>query len=132
MAPQDFSIDMVGRSVESLGTGGVGGGGRVSDAQVLKEMRNQGMEVGASEVAGAGDAKSGGGNFAEMLQSSFEQVNLHQTQADQAIKELVAGKSKNIHETMLAIERADASMKLMMQVRNKVLDAYREVMRMQV
>jgi flagellar hook-basal body complex protein FliE len=49
-----------------------------------------------------------------------------------AIKELVAGRTKNIHETMLAIERADTSLKLMMQVRNKVLDAYREIMRMQV
>ena len=55
-----------------------------------------------------------------------------QAQADQAIRELVAGRNKNIHETMLAIERADSSLKLMMQVRNKVLDAYREVMRMQV
>jgi flagellar hook-basal body complex protein FliE len=44
----------------------------------------------------------------------------------------VAGKAKNIHETMLAVERADMSLKLLMQVRNKLLDAYREVMRMQV
>jgi flagellar hook-basal body complex protein FliE len=59
-------------------------------------------------------------------------VNQDQVQADRAIKELVAGRGKNIHETMLAVERADTSLKLMMQVRNKVLDAYREIMRMQV
>jgi len=59
-------------------------------------------------------------------------VNQHQHQADTAIKELVAGRSKNIHETMLTIERADTSLKLMMQVRNKILEAYREIMRMQV
>jgi flagellar hook-basal body complex protein FliE len=59
-------------------------------------------------------------------------VNQDQVQANQAIHELVAGRSKNIHETMLAVERADTSLKLMMQVRNKVLDAYREIMKMQV
>ena len=60
------------------------------------------------------------------------QVNLDQHQADHAIKEMVAGRSKNLHETLLAVEKADSSLKLMMQVRNKVLDAYREIMRMQV
>ncbi len=97
-------------------------GGVAANAPVAAEMAKQGMTA----------TGAGGGNFADILRSSFEQVNQHQAQADTAIKELVAGKSKNIHETMLAIERADASLKLMMQVRNKVLDAYREIMRMQV
>ncbi len=73
-----------------------------------------------------------GKTFTEMLKDSMEQVNTQQSQADQAIKELVAGRSKNIHETMLTIEKADTSLKLMMQVRNKILDAYKEVMRMPV
>ena len=80
----------------------------------------------------AADARSGGGSFADILKNSFEQVNEHQHQADQAIRELASGRNKNIHETLLAVERADSSLKLMMQVRNKVLDAYREIMRMQV
>jgi flagellar hook-basal body complex protein FliE len=71
-------------------------------------------------------------NFSDILKQSVDKVNLYQIQADTAIKELVAGRNKNIHETMLTIERADTSLKLMMQVRNKVLDAYREIMRMQV
>jgi len=82
--------------------------------------------------ADAGVATEQGGGFADMLKKSFEQVNQDQQQADTAIKELVAGRNKNIHETMLNIEKADSSLKLMMQVRNKVLDAYREIMRMQV
>lgn len=73
-----------------------------------------------------------GKNFADILKDSFEKVNEYQVQADTAIKELVAGRNKNIHETLLTIERADTSLKLMMQVRNKILDAYKEVMRMQV
>ncbi|MBI3534805.1 MAG: flagellar hook-basal body complex protein FliE [Deltaproteobacteria bacterium] len=71
-------------------------------------------------------------SFSELLKDSFEKVNEYQIQADRSVKELVAGRNKNIHETMLAVERADISLKLMMQVRNKLIDAYREIMRMQV
>jgi flagellar hook-basal body complex protein FliE len=73
-----------------------------------------------------------GANFSDLLQGTIEQVNAAQKDADAAIKNLVAGRTKNIHETMLTLERADMSLKLMMQVRNKILEAYREVMRMQV
>lgn len=76
--------------------------------------------------------ESKGQSFSEILKDSVDKVNLYQTQADTAIKELVAGRSKNIHETMLTIERADSSLKMAMQVRNKLLEAYKEVMRMQV
>ena len=55
-----------------------------------------------------------------------------QLQADRGAKELLAGRNKNIHETMMSIEKADMSFRLMMQVRNKVIEAYREIMRMQV
>ena len=67
-----------------------------------------------------------------MLTESLEKVNEAQVAADSSMKELAAGRTKNIHETMLSIEKADSSLKLMMQVRNKVLDAYKEIMRMQV
>lgn len=79
-----------------------------------------------------GDVTAGQESFGELLTNAVQQVNQHQVQADQAIKEVIAGKSKNIHEAMLAIERAEMSLKLMMQVRNKILDAYREIMKMQI
>ena len=100
----------------------------VSDKQVLREMQKQGMDISG----GANPQAPGSTTFSETLRSSVEKVNEAQVQADTAIKELVSGRTKNIHETMLAVEKADASLKLMMQVRNKVLDAYREIMRMQV
>ncbi len=73
-----------------------------------------------------------GASFGDLLKASIEQVNTHQAEADRSMKELVSGRTKNIHETMLTIERADSSLKLAMQVRNKILEAYREIMRMQV
>lgn len=110
--------------------GSLGKVGSASERRVLQEMNLQGMEISepGSNVSGPGAAK----DFGEVLKDSFDKVNLHQHQSDRAIKELVAGRSKNIHETMLAIERADSSLKLAMQVRNKILEAYREIMRMQV
>ena len=106
---------------------------QVGDAQSMvggsSRIERAGMDAG---IQGGQSSNSGGTTFAEILSNSLEQVNQHQVQADQAIREMVAGRSKNIHETMLAVERADSSLKLMMQVRNKILDAYREIMRMQV
>src|SRR4051794_23722961 len=96
----------------------------VSESRVEKEMQSEGLKPQAPQMNGK--------NFSDILRDSVEKVNLYQTQADTAIKELVAGRNKNIHETMLTVERADTSLKLMMQVRNKILDAYREIMRMQV
>lgn len=75
---------------------------------------------------------SNGPGFLQVLEKSMEDVNTNQVAADQSIKDLVAGRNKNIHETMLAIQKADLSLKTMMQVRNKVLEAYKEIMRMQV
>lgn len=96
----------------------------IGEARVAREMQSQGLalpETGGPDVT-----------FGAMLENSLEKVNIAQHQSDDAIKELVAGRSKNIHETMLTIERADASLKMAMQVRNKILEAYREIMRMQV
>src|SRR6185437_14623499 len=100
--------------------------GAASEFRVAREMEAQGMQP---TTESAGEA---GRPFMDMLKDSVNKVNEMQTDADTAINNLVAGRTKNIHETMLAIERADTSLKLMMQVRNKILEAYREVMRMQV
>ncbi|MCC7441677.1 MAG: flagellar hook-basal body complex protein FliE [Bdellovibrionales bacterium] len=105
--------------------GGLGpAGGVASDALARREMDLNGLEAPDAGVSGKG--------FLKMLSESVMDVNQDQASADYAIQELLAGRTKNIHETMLAVERADASLKMMMQVRNKLLEAYREVMRMQV
>lgn len=113
-------------TISSIGIENLGNKLQIDDARIgSRSIEGPGAGVGAGNQAG-------GRSFGEILKDSVEQVNEHQVQADHAIKELVSGRTKNIHETMLAVERADASLKLMMQVRNKILEAYREVMRMQV
>ena len=124
----NLSVENLNRIVQTGDTEAMFGGGVTpSPAQELRttrEMRTQGMEP--SPVSESGKT------FSDVLRKSVEQVNEYQHDADTAIDNLVAGRTKNIHETMLSIERADTSLKLMIQVRNKILDAYREIMRMQV
>ena len=71
-------------------------------------------------------------SFSDMLKTSLSEVNQIQKDADLAIQKLAAGDEKDIHQTMIALEKAEISFKLMMQVRNKIIEAYQEVMRMQV
>ena len=71
-------------------------------------------------------------SFGDVLKDSLSQVNQLQNQADAAIKDLATGGPTTLHDTMIALEKADLSFKLMMQVRNKIVEAYQEVVRMQV
>jgi flagellar hook-basal body complex protein FliE len=71
-------------------------------------------------------------SFGEILKTSLSEVNQLQKNADRAIQELAAGNEKDIHQTMIALEKAEISFQFMMQVRNKIIAAYQEIMRMQV
>ncbi|MEW6258640.1 MAG: flagellar hook-basal body complex protein FliE [Thermodesulfobacteriota bacterium] len=70
--------------------------------------------------------------FSDMLKSSIETVNRQQIVADDAVKNLATGRDKDIHHTMIEMEKASVSLQMMMQVRNKMIDAYQEIMRMSV
>ena len=71
-------------------------------------------------------------SFGELLLDSINKVNDLQKAADVSIEKLVTGKNKNIHETMLMVEKADIAFRTMNQLRMKVIDSYREIMKMQV
>jgi flagellar hook-basal body complex protein FliE len=73
-----------------------------------------------------------GSGFAETLKAVVDDVNTTQLEADKAVERLQTGESKNLHEVMIAMEKADISLRLTVQMRNKALDAYQEIMRMQV
>jgi flagellar hook-basal body complex protein FliE len=71
-------------------------------------------------------------SFEEVLKASIQEVNDLQKEADEAIRELARGQTQDLHKTMILMEKAELSLKLMVQVRNKLLDAYQELMRMPV
>ena len=73
-----------------------------------------------------------GESFGEALSGAIGKVSDLRNGADRAVRELVVGENKDIHQTMIAMEKANVSFRLMMQVRNKIVTAYQEVMRMPV
>jgi flagellar hook-basal body complex protein FliE len=79
-----------------------------------------------------GDKKTGASpvKFGDVIKQAINQVSDTQMRADQSVVQLLKGET-GIHETMIAGQKADISFRLLLQVRNKVLDAYREIMRMQ-
>ena len=73
-----------------------------------------------------------GESFKDILVDSIGKVNALQSEADMAIEKLVSGETGNIHGTLLAVQRAELSMRMLVEVRNKVISAYHEIMRLQV
>ena len=90
--------------------------------------------TGSEAASGLGPAvsKVGGGSFGNMIQHFVADTNAQQAQADQAVQKLATGESDGIHETMLAMAKADLSFRLFVEVQSKVIEAYQEVMRMQM
>lgn len=76
--------------------------------------------------------QSAGKEIVGSFQKMFDSVNADQMTADKKIAEMVAGKNKDIPGTMVAMEKADISLRMLMAVRNKLVGAYEEIMRMQV
>ncbi len=122
-----MTIENIGQFMGSGNLEQITQNGRSVENTIAKEIPNHQNPFSNQTEAGAGSR-----SFTQMLSESMDKVNEIQLQADHAAKELIAGRNKNIHETMLMIEKADMSFRLMMQVRNKVIDAYKEIMRMQI
>lgn len=77
-------------------------------------------------------AASSGGDFQKALHSAIQQVEASRIAANNAAKGFVSGQNQELHSTILATQNAELQFELFMQVRNKVVSAYEEIMRMQV
>jgi len=71
-------------------------------------------------------------NFEQTLKKFIKDVDEAQKFAGESVEKLLTGEIKDIHDVMIAVEKAGTSFELMMEIRNKMIDAYREIMRMQV
>jgi flagellar hook-basal body complex protein FliE len=100
---------------------------------------NVGDSFGAAfqqQLKGNGGEKpaegEGGSNFEEMLSQTLKQTNQASLKSGEMQDGLAAGEHRKIHETMIAAQEASLSFKMVSEVRNKVVDAYREIFRMPV
>lgn len=76
--------------------------------------------------------KSSGNSFADTLQEAVGKVNTLQHEADDKMQKLATGETTDIADVKIAVEKADIALRLMTSVRNKMIDAYHEIMKMQV
>jgi flagellar hook-basal body complex protein FliE len=84
--------------------------------------------ISAQQVGGSESA----GSFSNLLGNFVGEVNAKQTAAGDAITGLLSGKNVSLHQAMISMEEASVSFSMMVEVRNKLLDSYQELMRMQV
>ncbi len=89
------------------------------------------VDVASTGSTGA-TGKTGGPGFLDSLKSAIGNVNDAQKEAGRAVDALMTGDTQDIHRTMVALQQADVSFQLMMQVRNKLVTAYEEIQRMQI
>lgn len=87
------------------------------------------INSGTNTVPDAGGAKV---SFSDFLNNAISEVNNLQIQSEQLNEAFAMGKNDNIHQVMIAAEKADMALQLTIQLRNKVLEAYQEIMRMPV
>jgi flagellar hook-basal body complex protein FliE len=97
----------------------------IGSASYLSNLEPAGKTAETSKPQG----KDG---FKDALLDSIKSVEAARSEADESVARMALGKGEDIHKVMIALEKADISFQLMVQVRNKVVGAYEEIMRMGV
>jgi flagellar hook-basal body complex protein FliE len=96
----------------------------------VRPTSNTGLiSAGSREVAGKGKA---GIPFAQYLKDAMKEANNLILESERLADDFAAGRTDNIHQVLIAAEKADIALQFTMQIRNKILDAYNEIMRMQI
>lgn len=91
-----------------------------------------GADYGVSSALGqgGGEAKAGG-DFVKNLQDAMSEVGNLQSEADTRVNQLLTGNGQDVHSAMIAVEKASLAFEMMVQVRNKIVQAYQQVSGMQ-
>jgi flagellar hook-basal body complex protein FliE len=105
------NVDMVSPETEPLSTSGI-------------QM--------PAELAEASSTQPAGNSFASMLGQFVSDVNAQQAASAQTVSALQSGENVPLHQAVIAMQEANVSFQLMVEVRNRLLDSYQEIMRMQV
>jgi flagellar hook-basal body complex protein FliE len=107
-------------------------GGMVTpEATPLPTTRIQ-MPEELAEPTGTGSVQPSTDSFSSMLGQFVSDVNAQQSTSAQAVSALQSGQNIPLHQAVIAMEEANVSFQLMVEVRNRLMDAYQEIMRMQI
>lgn len=105
-----LKISNVGRFIENAGTSATSGSKLMPDSSV-----NEGQK-----------------SFADTLKEAISNVNELQKDSDTKVQQLATGKTDDVASVMISAEKAEIALRAMVQVRNKIIDAYQDIMKMQV
>jgi|SRR5271155_3731757 len=100
-------------------------------ASAAEPLPASGIQMPA-ELGQAASAQPAGNSFASMLGQFVSEVNSQQAASAQTVSALQSGQNVPLHQAVIAMEEANVSFQLMVEVRNRLLDSYQEIMRMQV
>ena len=102
----------------------------VSAASAVQRI-GQAQDAMKSRSAGPAQDSVNKGSFGDLVNKFIEQTNTDQVSSDVAIQDFATGKTDNVQQVVLALANADMSFQLFMEIRNKLIDSYNELMRMQ-
>ncbi len=91
-----------------------------------------GLQPAALPISSPAGAPQGAASFKDFLLSSIEEVNAMQQAADRAVEQLAVGGEVNPAEVLTAVQKADLAFRMMMQIRNKIVQAYQEVQNIRI
>ena len=105
-------------------------------AKPLASVQEIAPPNGQAEVGALRQAQDVGGDpsatFTQAIKKAVSEVNHLQTEADKLAVDLASGNVEDVHKAMIAMQKAKLALEFTIQVRNKVIEAYQEIMRMQV
>ena len=101
----------------------------LEQADQIKPAISANDSLQTSQASATGEV---GTSFANMLKSLAQDVSVKSAQAGEAVQGVLAGEGVPLHQAVIAAEEASVSFQLMVEVRNKLLESYQELMRMQV
>ena len=102
----------------------------MEQARDIQQAAKTGQVESTQAAQGAGAVQGAG--FGEVLNQFVGEVNQKQLDSTQAVNDLLAGKEVPLHQAMIAMQEAGVAFQLMVEVRNKLLEGYQELMRMQI
>lgn len=94
----------------------------------INKISSIGSISGNSPVKKAGNGEMS--SFKNILENSINEVNKYQKEASDAVTDLASGKSDDLSKVMIAVKKSDVAFTALMETRNKLVDAYNEIMRM--
>jgi flagellar hook-basal body complex protein FliE len=99
---------------------------------VIAPVQVPGIVALPESGSAAAPRTAGTGGFLKIVEGLLSQANGQQVTADQAVRDLALGQTDNLHQVLLEVAKSDISFRLILEIRNRLSDAFQEIMRMSI